>query len=102
MMVTDVVVPISKLAEAVIFARSELDKTFIDGGILGHVGDGNFHVLLMFDPNNEAEVKSAHAFNEKLVMYAINNGGTCTGEHGVEIGNKNINASNMAKRMMLC
>lgn len=86
MMVTDVVVPISKLAEAVIFARSELDKTFIDGGILGHVGDGNFHVLLMFDPNNEAEVKSAHAFNEKLVMYAINNGGTCTGEHGVGIG----------------
>src|SRR5699024_4329097 len=62
------------------------DKTFSDGGILGHGGDGSFHVLLMFDPNNEAEVKSAHAFNEKLVRYAINNGCTCTGEHGVVIG----------------
>ncbi len=86
MMVTDVVLPISKLAEAVIFARTELDKTLIEGGILGHVGDGNFHVLLMIDPNNPAEIKKAHDFNEKLVMHAINNGGTCTGEHGVGIG----------------
>lgn len=86
MMVTDVVVPISKLAEAVIFARTELDKTFIEGGILGHVGDGNFHVLLMIDPNNSDQVNAAHTYNEKLVMHAINNGGTCTGEHGVGIG----------------
>ena len=86
MMVTDVVVPISKLAEAVTFARTELDKTMIDGGILGHVGDGNFHVLLMIDQNNLDEVKQAHSFNEKIVMFAINNGGTCTGEHGVGIG----------------
>ena len=86
MMVTDVVLPISKLAEAVIFARTELDKTLIEGGILGHVGDGNFHVLLMIDPNNPEEVKKAHDYNEILVMHAINNGGTCTGEHGVGIG----------------
>lgn len=86
MMVTDVVVPISKLTEAVLFARTELDKTLIPGGILGHVGDGNFHVLLMIDSNNPKEVKAAHSYNEKLVMHAINNGGTCTGEHGVGIG----------------
>lgn len=86
MMVTDVVLPISKLAEAVIFARTELDKTEIEGGILGHVGDGNFHVLLMIDQDNSNEVKKAHAYNEKLVMFAIDNGGTCTGEHGVGIG----------------
>ncbi len=86
MMVTDVVVPISKLAEAVTFARTELDKTMIDGGILGHVGDGNFHVLLMIDQSNPKEVKQAHSFNEKIVMFAINNGGTCTGEHGVGVG----------------
>lgn len=86
MMVTDVVVPISKLTEAVLFARTELDKTLIPGGILGHVGDGNFHVLLMIDSNNPDQVKAAHTYNEKLVMHAINNGGTCTGEHGVGIG----------------
>lgn len=86
MMVTDVVVPISKLAQAVIFAREELEKTGLEGGILGHVGDGNFHVLLMIDMQNSDEIEKAHIYNEKLVMHAIDQGGTCTGEHGVGIG----------------
>lgn len=86
MMVTDVSVPISELANAVLFAREKLDEMGLPGGILGHVGDGNFHVLLMMDMDNSVEVDHANTFNEQLVMYALERGGTCTGEHGVGVG----------------
>lgn len=86
MMVTDVSVPISELANAVLFAREKLDEIGLPGGILGHVGDGNFHVLLMMDMENSVEVDQANTFNEQLVMYALERGGTCTGEHGVGVG----------------
>lgn len=88
MMLTDVAVPISELANAVIYAREELDKLEIPGGILGHVGDGNFHSILMIDMENEEEVRKAHEFNEKVVLYALERGGTCTGEHGVGVGKR--------------
>lgn len=88
MMLTDVAVPISELADAVDYAREELNKLEIPGGVLGHVGDGNFHSILMIDLNNELEVEKAKAFNEKVVLYALERGGTCTGEHGVGIGKK--------------
>lgn len=83
---TDVCVPISELANAIMYARENLDITGLPGGIVGHVGDGNFHVLLMIDMDNEEELKKANRFNEQLVMYALKRGGTCTGEHGVGIG----------------
>ena len=86
MMVTDVCVPISELGNAVLFAREELNRTTLIGGIVGHVGDGNFHVLLMVDMANPEEVNQAHAYNEALVMFALDRGGTSTGEHGVGIG----------------
>lgn len=86
MMVTDVCVPISDLANAVLYAREKLNETDLPGGIVGHVGDGNFHVLLMIDLENASEVRQANTFNEQLVMYALKRGGTCTGEHGVGIG----------------
>lgn len=86
MMLTDVCVPISKLAEAVVFAREELDRTGLEGGIVGHVGDGNFHVLLMIDHENAEELKIADAYNETIVRRALDCGGTCTGEHGVGVG----------------
>lgn len=88
MMLTDVAVPISALADAVIYAREALDELQLPGGILGHVGDGNFHSILMIDMNNPDEVEKAQAFNEKVVLYALERGGTCTGEHGVGIGKK--------------
>lgn len=88
MMLTDVAVPISELANSVIYARQELDKLNIPGGLLGHVGDGNFHSLLMIDMDNEEELKKAKQFNEKVVRYALARGGTCTGEHGVGVGKK--------------
>jgi len=86
MMVTDVCVPISELGNAILFAREQLNETELSGGILGHVGDGNFHVLLMIDARDPHELKVANTYNEKLVMYALEKGGTCTGEHGVGVG----------------
>ncbi|WP_391116329.1 FAD-binding oxidoreductase [Psychrobacillus sp. L3] len=93
MMVTDVCVPISELADAVIFARKELDAIELPGGILGHVGDGNFHALLMIDMSNPEELAKAETFNEKIVLYALARNGTCTGEHGVGVGKQKYQAA---------
>ncbi len=83
---TDICVPISKLPELVHFARELLEKSGLEGGILGHVGDGNFHTLSLFDAENEVERERAEQMNDKLVLKAIEAGGTCTGEHGVGLG----------------
>ena len=86
MMSTDVCLPLSELAGAVEHARKIVQSLELIGGIVGHVGDGNFHVLLMMDVNNPAEMARADELNERIVMYALERGGTCTGEHGVGIG----------------
>ncbi|PID03092.1 2-hydroxy-acid oxidase [Sporosarcina sp. P2] len=86
LMVTDVCLPISELADAVNHAREVVESLEMPGGIVGHVGDGNFHVLLMMDMNDPAELAKADELNEKIVHYALERGGTCTGEHGVGIG----------------
>lgn len=86
MMVTDVCVPFSELAAAIVDAREAIDRSGLDGAILGHVGDGNYHVILMIDLNDKEEVASADKLNAYLVEYALERGGTCTGEHGVGIG----------------
>ncbi|WP_303969163.1 FAD-binding oxidoreductase [Sporosarcina ureae] len=86
LMVTDVCLPISELADAVNHAREVVESLNMPAGIVGHVGDGNFHVLLMMDVNDPAEIAKADELNEKIVLYALERGGTCTGEHGVGIG----------------
>ncbi|AIY04572.1 FAD linked oxidase domain-containing protein [Planococcus sp. PAMC 21323] len=86
MMVTDVCLPISELAGAVEHARENLLELGLPGGVLGHVGDGNYHALIMIDMNNLEEVERSQKFNERIVLYALERGGTCTGEHGVGIG----------------
>lgn len=86
LMVTDACVPISELAGAVQFAREQLDAFGLIGGIVGHVGDGNFHALLMIDMENASEINKANQLNEQIVLYALERNGTCTGEHGVGIG----------------
>ena len=88
MMVTDVCLPISELAGAVSHARENLMALELPGGIVGHVGDGNFHALIMMDMDNPEEVAKAQEFNERIALYALERGGTCTGEHGVGIGKK--------------
>ena len=84
--VTDVCVPISKLAEAIETCRADLEAAGIDGPILGHVGDGNFHAILMFDPDDPDEKARVLAASERLVDLALSLGGTVTGEHGIGLG----------------
>ena len=76
MMVTDVCLPISELAGAVDHARETVESLGLTGGIVGHVGDGNFHVLLMMDMNDSEELAKADELNERIVMYALERGGT--------------------------
>ncbi len=85
---TDVCVPISELANAVLFAREKLNEAGLPAGIVGHVGDGNFHTLFMVDMDNAEQVAQVNDLNEQIVMYALEHGGTCTGEHGVGIGKR--------------
>jgi D-lactate dehydrogenase (cytochrome) len=83
---TDVCVPISRLAECVVETRHDIDAMGLVGPIVGHVGDGNFHVGLLIDMADAAEVATAHRFLERLAARALAMEGTCTGEHGVGQG----------------
>lgn len=80
---TDVCVPISRLAECVSETATELDQASFPYTIVGHVGDGNFHVLMLLDPDNPQEWQESERLNHRLVERAIAMEGTCTGEHGV-------------------
>ncbi len=82
---TDVCVPISRLAECIVATREDLDRLSFRATIVGHVGDGNFHVLCLYQPDEAEEVD---AFAHRLVERAHAMGGTCTGEHGVGLGKK--------------
>ncbi len=83
---TDVCVPISRLAECVAAARAELDKRSMVGPIVGHVGDGNFHVQVFVDTSKPDDMAKCEEFLEALVLIALSMDGTCTGEHGVGQG----------------
>jgi D-lactate dehydrogenase (cytochrome) len=83
---TDVCVPISRLAGCIEETRADLDKSAIPATILGHVGDGNFHVVFSIDPNAPDEMAEVEAINARLVERALAMDGTCTGEHGIGIG----------------
>ncbi|MBN9671620.1 FAD-binding protein [Labrenzia aggregata] len=85
-MVTDVCVPISRLAECVTSTAEDIRENGFLAPIVGHVGDGNFHVQILVDLSNEEEVRKTEAFVERLAIRAIEVGGTCTGEHGVGQG----------------
>lgn len=83
---TDVCVPISRLAECIAETRKDIEAEGLLAPIVGHVGDGNFHVDMVLDPDDPDEVARATALNERLVSRAIAMDGTCTGEHGVGYG----------------
>ena len=80
---TDTCVPISKLADAMLDSIAEVDASGLPYFLVGHVGDGNFHMGYLIDPTNAAEHALAEELNHKLVNRALALGGTCTGEHGV-------------------
>lgn len=84
--ITDVCVPISRLAECLTETRRDADINGFTAPIVGHVGDGNFHMLILVDPANEAEIAGAKALQARMVARAIAMDGTCTGEHGIGLG----------------
>lgn len=85
---TDVCVPISQLPACISAIQDVIAKTSIQAPLVGHVGDGNFHLVLLYDPEDELEVAEARHINSSLVDMALKMGGTCTGEHGVGLGKK--------------
>ncbi|MDD7971168.1 FAD-binding oxidoreductase [Roseinatronobacter alkalisoli] len=85
-MTTDVCVPISKLAQAVTETASDIAQSGLPGPILGHVGDGNFHVLLLPDRDDPAQIAKANALAHRMAERALRLGGTVSGEHGIGMG----------------
>ncbi len=84
--VTDVCVPISRLAECILDTRRDLQATTLVAPLVGHVGDGNFHLNIIVNADDPRELADVKAFNERLVRRALALGGTCTGEHGIGLG----------------
>jgi D-lactate dehydrogenase (cytochrome) len=83
---TDVCVPISRLADCIGETKSDLAQSSIPSALAGHVGDGNFHLIFMIDPNRPEEIVEASRLNDRMVARALAMDGTCTGEHGVGYG----------------
>lgn len=86
--VTDVCVPISRLAECIAKTKSILTTSNLLATMLGHVGDGNFHVVFPIDPGNKDEIEEARKISEQIVDIALDMEGTCTGEHGIGLGKR--------------
>lgn len=89
-MATDACVPISNLAECILDTKRDIEESGIYAPIVGHVGDGNYHLCLMFDPDDADELKRAKDMVERMNHRAIAFGGTCTGEHGIGYGKKHF------------
>ena len=83
---TDVCVPLGRLAECITETKRDLEGASIPAPILGHVGDGNFHVVFVIDPNRPEELREAESLNRRLIDRALAMDGTCTGEHGIGLG----------------
>jgi D-lactate dehydrogenase (cytochrome) len=84
--ITDVCVPVSRLAECLIATKRDIDASGLIAPIVGHVGDGNFHTLILVDPEAPAEIERAKALHERMVLRALELDGTSTGEHGIGSG----------------
>jgi D-lactate dehydrogenase (cytochrome) len=86
--VADVCVPVSALAQCVERAREDIDNAGLIAPILGHVGDGNFHVIFLPMPDAVEELAAVERVYAGMVAHALSLGGTCTGEHGIGMGKK--------------
>lgn len=84
--VTDVCVPISRLADCIAGTKKDLSNASFPATIVGHVGDGNFHVLCVLQEGNEEQLEEVRQFADGVVRRALDMGGTCTGEHGIGFG----------------
>ena len=85
---TDVCVPISNLVECIQFAENEIQNNGLKAPMVGHVGDGNFHVTIIYDPKKEDQYKYIRSFSDKLIDKALKLEGTITGEHGIGLQKK--------------
>ncbi|HWB52501.1 MAG TPA: FAD-linked oxidase C-terminal domain-containing protein [Stellaceae bacterium] len=83
---TDVCVPISRLADCINETKADLAQSSVPSALAGHVGDGNFHLIFMIDPNRPEEIAEASRLNDRMVTRALAMDGTCTGEHGIGYG----------------
>jgi D-lactate dehydrogenase (cytochrome) len=83
---TDICVPISHLAECILETQADLKEAKVDAPLVGHAGDGNFHLIIMLDPDDQKEFATVTRISERLVERALKFGGTCSGEHGVGFG----------------
>jgi len=83
---TDVCVPISRLADCIAETKRDLAQSSVPSALVGHVGDGNFHLVFMIDPQRPEEIAEASRLNDRMVTRALQMEGTCTGEHGVGYG----------------
>ena len=83
---TDVCVPISRLAECILETKKDIAASGMLAPLVGHVGDGNFHLVYVIDPDKPEELEQAKALNDRMVMRALAMEGTCTGEHGIGYG----------------
>jgi D-lactate dehydrogenase (cytochrome) len=88
MIATDVCVPISRLAECIGETQDDVARASMPIPLFGHVGDGNFHLMILVDPDSAADVDEAWELNTRLVRRALAMGGTCTGEHGIGLGKR--------------
>lgn len=89
-LITDVCVPISKLAQSITDARADFKKHGINTAFVGHVGDGNYHTIVWIDPDDIVSIETAKGIIHRMGIRAIAVGGTCTGEHGIGIGKMDL------------
>jgi D-lactate dehydrogenase (cytochrome) len=80
---TDACVPISRLADCILETKADIERSGLTAPIVGHVGDGNFHLIVLFDPKDHAQRERAEELARNVSLRAIAMGGTCTGEHGI-------------------
>jgi len=88
MIATDVCVPISRLAACIAQTQEDIARATMPIPLFGHVGDGNFHLMILVDPDSDADLQEAWDLNTRLVRRALAMGGTCTGEHGIGLGKR--------------
>ncbi|HSC28994.1 MAG TPA: FAD-linked oxidase C-terminal domain-containing protein [Vicinamibacterales bacterium] len=85
---TDACVPISRLAECIVETKRDIAASHLVGALVGHVGDGNFHIVFPVDPDDPADITEAERLSERLVDRTLALGGICSGEHGVGLGKR--------------
>jgi D-lactate dehydrogenase (cytochrome) len=85
---TDACVPISRLAECIVETKRDIAASSLVAALVGHVGDGNFHMIFPVNPEDAAQIVEAERLSDRLAERALAMGGTCSGEHGVGLGKK--------------